>query len=187
MKPIEMLAAAKQGIIKWWAGFGTVRKIILIVGSSVIAIVTGTNEVLSLYDRITAKTNKTVERELVRTLSTNEAGFVSAKPFELALSTNLVAKASGDAASLHFIVKKMSAEENFYNKNYDRVIELHKEMQSLGENRYVATQPCFMALESVARLLKAGKSIFFFSPSDLGEFRSWNKEMLEEYFGYLAA
>lgn len=230
MKPIEMLAAAKQGIIKWWAGFGTARKIILIVGSSVIAIVTGINEVLSLYDRITDKTNKTVERELVRTLSTNETGFVSSKPFELSLSTNLVAKASGDVASLHFIVREMVdshqaghyyeainyahtaetllancdtqdplvlsdhvaiksclMEENFYNKNYDRVIELHKEMQTLGKNRYVATRPCFMALESIARLLKEGKSLFFFSPSDLGEFRSWNKEMLEEYFGYLAA
>ena len=230
MKPREMLDVAKQDIIKWWAEFGTARKIILIVGSSAIAIVTGINEVLSLYDRVADKTDKTVEHELLRTLSTNETGFVSSKPFELALSTNLVAKASEDVASLHFIVKKMSAshqtghydeavryahtaetllvncdthdplvlsdhvaiksclmEENFYNKNYDRVIELHKEMQSLGENRYVATRPCFMALESVARLLKGGKSIFFFSPSDLGEFRSWNKEMLEEYFGYLAA
>ena len=230
MKKIKQLVSTLvQRIVKWWANFGTARKKVLIIGSVAYGIVTGINQITAFYDRFFGGGNRSPKEQL-QVVSTNETGFVSAKPFEILEPTSTADKATGDAKSLHFIVKQMAAahqrrdyddavhfaitaekllsqcdnhdpsvisdqvaiksclmEESFYRGDYDRTIELHKEMQTLGDGRYVATWPRFMALESAAALLKSGGTIFFFSPRDLGELKKWDKTMLEEYLSFLAA
>ena len=87
----------------------------------------------------------------------------------------------------HVAIKSCLMEDSFYKGDYDRTIEIHKELQTLGDGRYVATRPPFMALASVAELLRDGKTTFFFSPHELGELKKWDKGMLEEYLSFLAA
>ena len=86
----------------------------------------------------------------------------------------------------HVAIKSILMEEAFFNKEYDKVLSLHHELQTLGENRYVATRPPQIALEMVSGLLKSGKRMFFFSPSELGNFRKWDKAQLQEVFSCLA-
>lgn len=86
----------------------------------------------------------------------------------------------------HEAVKAILMEEAFFNKEYDKVGVLHRELQTLGDNRYVATRPPYIAMEMVAELLKSGKKMFFFSPRELGDFRLWDKGQLTEVFTCLA-
>ena len=230
MKKIKhTVSVIGQWIKKWWDNLGTARKVILVIASGLLAIVTGINQIMELCDRFSGERGLGAKSH-PQTISTNETGFVSSKPFEIFNPTNEPNIATGDIESLHFIVKKMTIahqrgdseeavgfaktaetllskcdthnpsvisdhvaiksclmEESFYNGDYDKTIELHKELQTLGGGRYVATRPCYMALESVANLLKSGKTIFFFSPSELGALSKWDKTTLEEYLSYLAA
>lgn len=86
----------------------------------------------------------------------------------------------------HVAIKAVLMEEAFFNKDYAKVVSLHRELQTLGDNRYAATTPSCIALELVADLRAKGKRMFFFSPGELGNFRKMDKSQLRGVFSCLA-